>query len=783
VARLPTRSRIFRALWTADGAVSSALFEIRDGLRRAGSAYSSWLYRYFAVRGPKKWVMSLLDDGATLGTLFAFALLAYALPAMSLKGDVWNRGRQYAITMTDVNGVVIGHRGIRQDDAIPLDQISPNLVKAVLATEDARFFDHFGVDLIGTLRAIVRNSRSQKVQGGSSITQQVAKNLFLSPERTITRKVHEAFLALWIESHATKPEILKLYLDRSYLGGGAYGVEAAAQFYFSKSARDVTLAESAVLAGLFKSPRNYAPHINPDASRQRANTVLFRMLAAGFITQGELMQARRNPPIITATKDAASPDWFMDFAEQDTLSALQKHGLQKEYVIEVKTSIDSKLQAASQAIINDSIDTLGPLNDFTQASSVTMAPDGAVKAIVGGRDYEQSQFNRATKAERQSGSSFKPYVYLTALLEGHKPTDIVFDGPVSIGNWSPGNYKDTFAGRETLSMALAKSHNSIPVKLLIEMGGREGVKKITRLAHTIGLQGKLDTWVTMVLGTSALTLIDLSTGYATFAGGGKLATPYAVLEIRRPNGHLLYQRSTSEAPAPQVVPEEKIAELNSMLGDVISIGTAKSANLGWAPEGGKTGTNQSYRDAWFVGFTAHNVTGVWVGNDDFTPMKQVTGGRIPAPIWKRIMEVAEEGQPATALPGLPITEVHIAFAAEMAKTRAAEQAAATPVQIASAGSSTAVDETPASTPDTGNPSTDPTTEVLNGMFDLFEKKPVAATTRKSAPRLVTAPASGNQTAATPNTGRRTFLDKLFGINRNAKPKKKKTKPFGGFFDF
>jgi penicillin-binding protein 1A len=332
-------------------------------------------------------------------------------------------------------------------------------------------------------------------------------------------------------------------------------------------------------------------------------------------------------------------------------------------------------------------------------------------------------------------------------------------------------------------MALAKSHNSIPVKLLIEMGGREGVKKITRLAHTIGLQGKLDTWVTMVLGTSALTLIDLSTGYATFAGGGKLATPYAVLEIRRPNGHLLYQRSTSEAPAPQVVPEEKIAELNSMLGEVISIGTAKSANLGWAPEGGKTGTNQSYRDAWFVGFTAHNVTGVWVGNDDFTPMKQVTGGRIPAPIWKRIMEVAEEGQPATALPGLPITEAHIAFAAEMAKTRAAEQAEATPVQIASAGSSTAVDETPASTPDTGNPSTDPTTEVLNGMFDLFEKKPVAATTRKSAPRLVTAPASGNQTAATPNTGRRTFLDKLFGINRNAKPKKKKAKPFGGFFDF
>src|SRR6185503_13605501 len=267
------------------------------GLRRAAQAYSVFVDR-FRISGIKRIFIDLIDDGATFGMFFGLALLMFALPPFSGTGDIWNLGRQYAVTVTDINGEIIGRRGIRQDDAIPLEDIPPHVINAVLATEDARFYQHFGVDVIGTLRAIVQNAKANDVvQGGSSITQQVAKNLFLSPEKTIQRKVHEAFLALWIESRLSKDEILKLYLDRSYLGGGNYGVEAAAQYYFGKSIRDVDLAEAAMLAGLFKAPSKYAPHLSIEQARARANVVLYRMLDAGFITQGQLVQARREPAV------------------------------------------------------------------------------------------------------------------------------------------------------------------------------------------------------------------------------------------------------------------------------------------------------------------------------------------------------------------------------------------------------------------------------------------------------------------------------------------------------
>jgi penicillin-binding protein 1A len=266
VSQLPTRHGLFRVIWGADAYVSSTLFDLWDLIRRAGSAYDSFLHRYFRLSGLRRLLIDITDDMFTFGTVFALLLVTLALPSLP-EGDVWNRGREHAVTFTDSNGEVIGQRGIRQDDAIPLDEIPPQLIQAVLATEDVRFFDHVGVDVIGTLRAAVRNAQGEGgVQGGSSITQQVAKNLFLTPERTIRRKVHEAFLAMWIEARLSKQEILKLYLDRSYLGGGAYGVEAAAQFYFGKSVRDVNIAESAILAGLFKAPTSYAPHQNPTAA-------------------------------------------------------------------------------------------------------------------------------------------------------------------------------------------------------------------------------------------------------------------------------------------------------------------------------------------------------------------------------------------------------------------------------------------------------------------------------------------------------------------------------------
>jgi penicillin-binding protein 1A len=564
-------------------------------------------------------------------------------------------------------------------------------------------------------------------------------------------------------------------------------VEAAAQFYFGKSARDVSLSESAILAGLFKAPSNYAPHQNLEAARGRANVVLYRMLDSGYITQGDLLQARRNPAQIVAAKDGASPDWFMDWVYGDTLDVLEKNGLTKEFVIEVKTTINKKLQVESQKIINDTIDTLGPAGHFSQGASITMAPDGAVRAIVGGRNYEESQFNRATDAERQSGSSFKPYVYLTALLEGHLPTDMVVDGPVSIGGWSPGNYKDKYSGRVSLTTALAKSLNSIPVKLLQEMGGKEGVKKIIKVARSVGVQGDLDTWVTMVLGTSALTLLDITTGYATFASGGKLARPYGVLEIRRANGDLLYVRSKVVGPAPQVQPADKIEMLNAMMAQVVKAGTARGADLQIMPQAGKTGTNQSYKDAWFIGFTAHHVTGVWVGNDDSTPMNDITGGKVPAPTWKRIMEVAEDGLQPEGLPGVPYDESYVIAAAEKAQKLAEEKAAIAANDPATVLLPAVTEEAPATTPDQPA-ATESANDVLKGMFALFEKdKPRKingqgpAKTRRVKKQQQARNDNGSiyglpkANADTESKG--SFFDRLFGDS----PKKKKKKKL--FFEF
>ena len=772
MAKLPSSNPLYRFFWAFDSYVSSGVFETWDFLKRHGSAYSSFLHR-FRISGLRRIFFDIIDDFATFGTVFAFCLLAYALPPFAGTGDVWNKGREYAVTFTDVNGEIIGRRGIRQDDAIALEDIPPHMIKAVLATEEARFFDHFGVDIIGTLRAIVHNARSSGgTQGGSSLTQQVAKNLFLSPERTIRRKVHEAFLSLWIEARLSKQEILKLYLDRSYLGGGNYGIEAAAQYYFGKSVRDVNLSEAAMLAGLFKAPTKYAPSANIEAAKARANVVLYRMLDSGFITQGELLQARREPAQVIAQTNIDSPDWYLDWAYKDTLAILDQQKLTSDFVIEVKTTIDLKLQTAAQKILNDVIDTQGPDYNFSQGASVTMTPEGALKAIVGGRDYEDSQFNRATSAERQPGSSFKPFVYLAALLAGYTPQSIVLDGPVSVGNWSPKNYTAKYAGRVTLTSALAHSYNSVPVRLMIDIGR----PAIIKTAHDVGIQGELETWAPMVLGTSALTLMDLTHGYSTFAAGGKVSAPYTVLEIRRPNGDVIYNRQKFAEPAKQAVPEEKIAELNSMLKEVVKSGTARKADLGFAPQGGKTGTNQSYRDAWFIGFTAHNVTGVWVGNDDFTPMEKVTGGLIPAPTWKRIMDVAETGQQPTSLAGIPLDDTYTAVASAQPDANlqpVSDETGVAPVDPASPVASTDGGTADAA-PDANG---EGVAVVLNDMFSLFEKdKPQKRAVKRRAKQQ-------DQTLVLPSANadrysRTRFLDGLFEGNTAPRKKRKRFTIFG-----
>jgi penicillin-binding protein 1A len=769
VARLPTRNAVFRAIWTADSYVSSTLFEVWDGLCRGGSAYGSFLYRHFKMTGPKRYIIDLIDDFVTFGVVASFAILAYALPPWTGQGDIYNRGRNYAMTFTDADGNVIGQRGIRQDDAIPLAEIPPVMINAALATEDARFFEHFGVDVIGTLRAAVHNARNKgSTQGGSSITQQVVKNLFLTPEKSLQRKIHEAFLSIWLEAHLSKKEILKLYLDRSYLGGGNYGVEAASQFYFGKSVRDITLPEAAILAGLFKAPANYAPHQHPEAAHIRASVVLRRMLDAGFITQGELLHAERKPAEIVQQHQIDAPDWFLDWAYRDTLQTLQKYNLMGEYVVEVKTTIDSKLQRVSQQVVNDAIAQQGEASRFSQGATFTMDLDGAVKSIVGGKDYAESLFNRATDGKRQTGSAFKPFVYLAALLNGYTPDTKIVDGPVSVGNWTPSNFHGGFHGSTTLSNALAHSYNSVPVKLSKVIG----LKAITQTAHDCGIRGELDPWAPMVLGTSSLTLMDMTTAYATFATGGKLTQPYAVLEIKRPTGMVVYSRAANSAERPQVEPADKIAELNTMLKAVVKDGTAKGADLGFAPQAGKTGTNQDL-DAWFIGFTAHYITGVWIGNDDNSLMHDVTGGKIPAPMWKSIMLVAEEGKKPEALPGIPLDETYTPPPVDVA--------AVTP-QVLPADTAVGAEE--ASNAPSVDPATDPAQDVLDGLVSLFDKsspsnagwkqaqkKKIARLKQTLAKHAPSSQSSGQQAAQTAPK-RRSFFDKLFGRDPPPKPKRK-----------
>lgn len=723
MSKLPTRNWLYRLIWTADSFVSTAVYETRAVLANLGSGYSSWLYRWFHLSGPKRILIGLVDEGVTLFVAMIFGLLAFALPTFDGSGDIWNRGRQFAITFTDADGKILGKRGISQNDSISIDEFPPVLIKAVLATEDARFYDHFGVDVVGTLRALIHNTRGGSKQGGSSITQQVVKNLLLTPEKTYQRKVNEAFLSLWVEERLSKNDILKLYLDRSYLGGGTYGVEAASQFYFGKSVRDINLPEAATLAGLFKAPTQYAPHANLEASRARANVVLYRMLDAGMITQGELLQAKREPAQIVQQDISASPNWFLDWAQQNTLDILERQNLKGEYVVEVKTTIDRRLQDASQAILNDVVDNIGAKSSFDQSASITMSLDGAVRSIVGGRNYEESQFNRAVTARRQVGSAFKPFVYLTALEHGYTPKTIVEDGPVCVLNWCVHNFGAESFGSVSLSTALTHSINTIAVKLMLDVGR----KNVEATAHRLGVAGPIDQYPTMAIGTSALTLMDMTTGYASIAAGGKLAKPYAVLEIRRPNGDLLYTHAANEVDTPQVDPTNKVAELVSMMHQVVMQGTATRAKLDYAPVAGKTGTNANFRDAWFIGFSAHNVTGVWVGNDDNSSMdstKQnaVTGGRVPAPAWKRIMDVAEFGLKPEGIPGVPmdgswrppLTALNDPFlSGTLASTKMGPP---TPVALTPAVDSEATNMMA----DEADQADAQSRDVLNGMLDLFQ---------------------------------------------------------------
>lgn len=637
-----------------DSKIDSTINDIKGRIVDTWNSWTSFFAR-FRLTGWKRIVNELACESLTLGAGGLVVLYALAIPAFTEFDEARFLTGQYSVEFLDRNGNEIGKRGILHDDAVPLEEIPDAMIRAALATEDRRFFEHIGVDFFGTARALFENVRANSVvQGGSTLTQQLAKNLFLSPERSITRKVKELFLAFMLESRYSKREILKLYLDRAYMGGGAFGVEAASQFYFGKSIREVNLAEAALLGGLFKAPTSFAPHVNLPASRARTNEVLSNLVEAGYYTSGQVHQARINPAKIVETANANSPDWFLDWAFEEVERLGKGKG---QYVLTARTTVDLGLQRSAEEALVSTIKRSGRSSRVRSGALVALETDGAIRALVGGPDYGESQFNRATHARRQPGSSFKPYIYALALANGYRPNSTVRDSSPSCGNWRPKNYNGSYGSgrRIALSYALAKSLNTTAVALSYEIGR----DKVVEFVNSLGVNGVRKS-CSMALGDGGVTPLEHTGGFATFANGGKLAKPYAILEMVNSRGELVYSRERDEPPAPQIV-EPQVAEgLNQMMQQVVEAGTGGRAKLDFTNAVGKTGTSSSYRDAWFMGFTGKYVTGVWLGNDDFRPTGRVTGGSLPAQTWQSFMSVAHTDMNIPTIPGLRPHPVQLA---------------------------------------------------------------------------------------------------------------------------
>ena len=617
---------------------------------RAGEIWEdvTIFFRRFRTRGWKRIVFELAGEAMTLGAAAAVVMLALAMPAFeATKGDWKNRGN-LAVTFLDRYGNVIGHRGIIHENSVPVDQLPDYFVKAVLATEDRRFFDHFGIDVVGLFRALTVNAQAGGVvQGGSTLTQQLAKNLFLSNERSIDRKIKEAFLALWLEANLSKKEILSLYLDRTYMGGGTFGAAAAAQFYFGKSITDVNLAEAAMLAGLFKAPTKYAPHANLPAARARANDVLNNLVQSGLMTEGQVVAARRNPANVVDRAQVDSPDFFLDWAF-DEVQRLSARFPERSLI--VRTTVDMSLQKAAEDAIETSLRDYGESYHAKQGASVVIESGGAVRAMVGGRDYGESQFNRATKALRQPGSSFKIYTYSVAMESGMTPATTIMDAPISWGNWSPHNYENRYEGKITLTTAIAKSINTVPVRLAKE---KLGIQPIRDMAKAMGVETPIRNDKTIPIGTSEVTVLDQATAYAVFPADGMQSRRHGISQILGYDGRVLYDFDRDEQPAKRVLSEKANSYMNQMLTQIPVIGTGRKAALDRGiVVGGKTGTTQAYRDAWFIGFTGNYTCAVWFGNDDYTSTNNMTGGTLPAMTFKKIMDYAHQGIVLKPIPGI-----------------------------------------------------------------------------------------------------------------------------------
>ncbi|MCE9521665.1 MAG: PBP1A family penicillin-binding protein, partial [Alphaproteobacteria bacterium] len=579
--------------------------------------------------------------GLGVGALLAF----FAVDLPSTDG-LWRLERTRAVTLLDTNGRLIARRGIDSGLPVILKDLPPFVARAVLASEDRRYYSHFGLDLWGLGRAAWVNLEAGRViQGGSTITQQLAKNLFLKPERTYPRKIQEALLAVYLEMSFSKDEILTIYLNRVYFGAGAYGIDAAARRYFNKPASSLTLIEAAILAGLLKAPTRYSPINGIELAQERASIVLQSMVTVGYISAAERDEALRTRPKLATSSAIQGNQYFADWVMEQLPGLVGR----PDSDLIVETTLDLDMQRSAEDAV------LGLLREKTggteQGALFAMTTDGSVRALVGGRSYVSSEFNRATQAKRQPGSAFKPFVFLAALEAGQSPSSRVVDAPVTYRGWTPENYSEKHEGEMSMTDALSRSVNTVAVRLCLELGP----ETVAQTARRMGIVSDLAAVPSLALGTSEVTLAELVNAYVPFATGGRGSIAHGVTRVRAIDGDVLYERSGSGLG--QLVSAESAGAMNRMLSEAVRTGTGKIAALSGRPSAGKTGTSQDFKDAWFVGYTRQMVAGVWVGNDNNVPMgKAIRGGTLPALIWKSFMTRATAGQPVLPLPGTDIVD-------------------------------------------------------------------------------------------------------------------------------
>ena len=583
------------------------------------------------------WLL-ILGIWAAVAVGCVVAYYAVQLPS----ADTWKvPDRAANIRIVAADGQLISNRGKSGGEAVSLHELPYYVPAAFVAIEDRRFYEHFGIDVLGLASVALESVKAGEVtRGGSTITQQVAKNLFLTPDQTLGRKVQEAVLAIWLEHTYTKDEILELYLNRVNFGHEKYGIEAAAQFYFGKSARNLSLSEAAMLAGSLQAPSRLNPQGKPELVQARQSLVLAAMAKEGYITPAESKAAAIDPGQTVRTKVVGSESYVADWVETLMTAYL---GDVKQDVI-VHTTINWDLQKQAEFVLKEAVANHGKQSGFSQGALVAMDVDGSVRALVGGVDYSQSQYNRAVTARRQPGSTFKPFVYLAGMEKGYTPDTVATDGPVDIDGWQPQNADGKFAGQMTLRQALALSRNTVAAVLANDVGP----DKVVEAAMRMGISSPLQAVPSIALGTQEVSLLELTAAYAPFANGGIGVIANVITRIETPDGKVLYD--AIPAGPGRVIQPNIVAEMNDMLHTAVEIGTGKRAQLNGWQMAGKTGTSQKARDALFVGYTAHMVAGVWLGNDDDVGTK-LAGGTVPVEIWSQFMAKAHEGIPVADLPG------------------------------------------------------------------------------------------------------------------------------------